>query len=157
MEKCEIDGVVGGGDSVFVIFVCGFWVWTSCLGEVCWARMNECCSLKRWNEQLLTTTKMRNERGAGMHPCVIIMMMENDSKARESIVTGVLSQTDYQPPSSSLLPLPQQPPLPNLLHQIPKHALPQPRPPLKLSQILFQPLPILSRLGNHKPCLPPRN
>lgn len=153
MEKCEIDGVVGGGDSVFVVFVCGFWVWTSCLGEVCWARMNECCSLKRWNE-LLTTTKMRNERGAGMHPCVIIMMMENDSKARESIVTGVLSQTDYQP---LLLPLPQQPPLPNLLHQIPKHALPQPGPPLKLSQILFQPLPILSRLGNHKPCLPPRN
>lgn len=155
MEKCEIDGVVGGGDCVFVVFVCGFWVWTSCLGEVCWARMNECCSLKRWNE-LLTTTKMRNERGAGMHPCVIIMMMENDSKARESIVTGVSSQTDYQPPSS-LLPLPQQPPLPNLLHQIPKHLFPRPRPPLKLSQILFQPLPILSRLGNHKPCLPPRN
>lgn len=83
MEKCEIDGVVSGGDCVFVVFVCGFWVWTSCLGEVCWARMNECCSFQRCNELMLATPKMRNERGAGMHPCVIIMMMENDSKARE--------------------------------------------------------------------------
>lgn len=115
MEKCEIDGVVGGGDCVFVVFVCGVWVWTSCLGEVCWARMNECCSLKRWNE-LLTITKMRNERGAGMHPCVIIMMMENDSKARERehrnrrIITDRLPTTLLPTSPPPTTPSPQSPP-----------------------------------------------
>lgn len=115
MEKCEIDGVVGGGDCVFVVFVCGFWVWTSRLGEVCWARMNECCSFRTWNE-LLTTTKMRNERGAGMHPCVIIMMMENDSKARERehrnrrIITDRLPTTLLPTSPPPTTPSPQSPP-----------------------------------------------